>query len=136
MRPPIIAAADGDVDIFESVEEAERYFELPSVVDRPLVAYDCEGRLLEIGPSAQDRKLLGIRFRTWEPRAKITMVEVEPSHQRELAELLRDFLVRLGASPESLRDTALADLLAVAVERLGAPSRTRPSPARGIAIAA
>src|SRR6266542_6977869 len=43
MRPPIFVFAGGDVDIFESVEDAVRYIEWPSGVEERTVAYDSEG---------------------------------------------------------------------------------------------
>ncbi len=86
MRPPIFVFAGGDVDIFESVEDAVRYIEWPSVVEERTVAYDSEGRLLKLeAPGERATGLLGVKAYSVSKPITITSAEVEPSHQDELA---------------------------------------------------
>ena len=51
MRPPIIVDNFGDVMFFESAHTAERYLEAIDVEHGEYVAYDSEGRLLQLTTS-------------------------------------------------------------------------------------
>jgi hypothetical protein len=48
MLPPIIVYNKGDVLLFMSASDAERYLEPIDVLNSEYVAYDSEGKLLEI----------------------------------------------------------------------------------------
>jgi hypothetical protein len=120
MMPPILVFGGGDLDIFESVDDAVRYIEWPSIVEERSVAYDSEGRLLKLeAPGERATELLGVRtYRVNKPIA-ITSTEVDPSHQHELSDLLRDFLERVGATRESLEGATLGELLRMAIAHTG-----------------
>jgi hypothetical protein len=120
MRPPIVVFAGGDVDIFESIEDAVRYIEWPSIVEDRAVAYDSEGRLLKLeAPGERATGLLGVKAYSVNKPISITGAEVEPSHQDELGRLLRDFLERVGTARESVANAALGDLLRMAITHAG-----------------
>jgi hypothetical protein len=120
MRPPIVVFAGGDVDIFESIEDAVRYIEWPSIVEDRTVAYDSEGRLLKLeAPGERATGLLGVKAYSVNKPISITGAEVEPSHQDELGRLLRDFLERVGTARESVANAALGDLLRMAITHGG-----------------
>jgi hypothetical protein len=120
MRPPIVVFAGGDVDIFESIEDAVRYIEWPSIVEDRTVAYDSEGRLLKLeAPGERATGLLGVKAYSVNKPISITGAEVEPSHQDELGRLLRDFLERVGTARESVANAALGDLLRMAITHAG-----------------
>ena len=117
MKPPIIVIGD-DLEIFESVGDAERYIEAPDVHKGQTVAYDSEGRLLELrAPGQGTSTFLGVR--TYDVRQPISIsdAEPEPSHQSELSSCLRDYLHRLSLSEETLSQMSLAELIGVAIER-------------------
>lgn len=120
MRPPILVFAGGDVDIFESVEDAVRYIEWPSIVEERTVAYDSEGRLLKLeAPGERATGFLGVKAYSVNKPITITSAEVEPSHQDELGRLLRDFLERVGTVRESLTGATLGELLRMAIAHTG-----------------
>ncbi len=108
------------MDIFESVEDAERYIEWPSIVEEQSIAYDSEGRLLKLeAPRDRPTGFLGVRAYSVNKPITITSAEVNPSHQHDLSELLRDFLVRVGVARESLEGATLAELLRRAIGHTG-----------------
>jgi hypothetical protein len=120
MRPPIVVFVGGDVDIFESVEDAVRYIEWPSIVEERTAAYDSEGRSLKLeAPGERSTGLLGVKAYSVNKPITIASAEVEPSHQDELGRLLREFLERVGVAQESLENAALVELLAMAIARAG-----------------
>ena len=61
MRAPILVIGD-DVDVFDSVQDAERYLEPPDVSDTAVRVYDAEGRVLTC---VIERRLLNevVRFK-------------------------------------------------------------------------
>jgi len=120
IRPPILVFGGGDLDIFESVEHAVRYIEWPSIVEQRSVAYDSEGRLLKLeAPGERASGLLGIKVYSVNKPITIAIAEVEPSHQHEMSQLLREFLGRVGAAQESLESATLDELLRMAIAQTG-----------------
>jgi hypothetical protein len=85
IRPPIFVYAD-DLYIFDSVEEAESYLE-PVDVEPGEVAYDAEGRLLQVVVRGKVRRSgLGIDQRG--AHVELVPVEDEPRHAEELRQAL------------------------------------------------
>jgi hypothetical protein len=102
MKPPIIIDERGDTDIFETVEDAERYIEPIDAEHKVLVGYDSEGCLLRLDPAF--------------PRVTIRAMESEPSHAAELREVLIKFLANIGIDKGELLKEPLSNLIARAVQ--------------------
>jgi hypothetical protein len=121
MKLPIIVSVPGDIFIFRSVQEAERYLEPPNVKGGQDVVYDSEGRRLSLEVLLEpDTKLLGVTISgTGIEKVTIGREESLPVNGDELRQLLIDFLVRVGAAPESFHNATLEDVLDKAIQRLG-----------------
>ena len=52
MKPPIIIDEHGDVEVYNSVEEAAMNLEAIDVENNEYIAYDSEGRLLRLIPNS------------------------------------------------------------------------------------
>jgi len=111
MKPPFIVDDSGDLSIFESVEEAERYLEPNDVEPGKCLAYDSEGRCLE-----------GFDESKWfRHRVRLGPREGQPTHAPEL---LRGRLLYVlegletKETHEQLASLPLNELVAVAVEHL------------------
>jgi len=110
----------GDIAIFRTVEEAERYLEPPAVEDGQTIVYDREGRHLSLEVlSEPDSKFLGITMSAGIERITIGREESLPVNGDELRQLLTNFLVRIGEAQELFHHATLEDVLDKAVTRLG-----------------
>lgn len=119
MKPPIIVSDAGNIYLFRSVQEAERYLEPPDVEDGQTIVHDSEGRRLSLEIVAEPSiKLLGLAINSIET-GRIGREESLPIHGNELKQLLIDFLVRVGAAPESFDNTTLEDVLGKATQSWG-----------------
>jgi hypothetical protein len=113
MKPPLIVSDNGDVDLFESIEDLERYIESPDVSS--LRAFDANGQVLCLmtrHPVPTPQKLLNIVF--------VDRVSVSESGVQEVAELealLRNFLFRVTG--QLFDSAALPDLLKVFRAKIG-----------------
>jgi len=97
IHPPIIVSEGGDVDVFESIEDAEKYLEPIDVKAGRFKAFDCEGRSLLLHPTT--------------PRVSIDAEEETPTHEEELTLLLRRFLRQVGTTDAQLESASLAELV-------------------------
>ena len=95
--PPVILSESGDVDVFDSVGDAERYLEPIDVQVGRFVAFDSEGRLLKLRPTI--------------PRVTIDSAEETPTHVKQLSDLLRRFLAHVGVTDPGLASEPLAKLV-------------------------
>lgn len=102
MKEPIIVAENGDVDIFESVEKAERYIEPIDVKIGDNVFYDSEGRVLRAFVVNDSR---GIE------KTVITSNEDEKINHSELKKILIDFLEYLNYPRLELEEMELSSLV-------------------------
>lgn len=118
MKLPIIVSDTGNIYLFRLVQEAERYLEPPDVEDGQTIVHDCEGRRLSLEIVADVHKFLGITI-TGAETVRIGREESLPIYGDELKQLLIDFLVRVGAAPESFDNAALEDVLDKAIQRCG-----------------
>ena len=115
---PIVVGAKSEVLIFRSVESAAAWLEAIDVRNNEYrVAYDGEGRRLELGIKAVERRSLFDLLRTRIDLVVIRSLENEADHAAELAGLLRAHLPS-EAYAESSADSVKA-LLKAAVDRLG-----------------
>jgi hypothetical protein len=119
MRPPILLYADGSFDFFKSVAEAERYAEPIDVQNHEYVAYDSEGRRLELRVEEETvTGWLGLG-KTVREHVRIVPAEDTATHADELKNLLQDFLPKLGGPTDSLHTATLHDLIAAGTQRMG-----------------
>jgi hypothetical protein len=79
MDASIIVDNFGDLMVFTSVKSAETWMEAIDVINDEYVIYDSAGRLLKASVTKTDRVV-------------IDAVESEPSHTRELRDILVDHL--------------------------------------------
>jgi hypothetical protein len=121
VKPPIIISEPGNIDLFRSVQEAERYLEPPDVENGRIIVHDSEGRRLSLEVVTEpNTTLFGIRINgIGTERIKIGSEESLPVHGNELKQLLIDFLVRVGTAPESFHNTTLEGVLDHAIQRCG-----------------
>lgn len=119
MRPPILLYADGSFDFFKSVEEAERYAEPIDVQNHEYVAYDSDGRRLEL--RVEEETVTGWfgLGKTIRERVRIIPAEDTATHADELKSLLQGFLPKLGGPPDSLHSATLQDLIASGTQQMG-----------------
>ncbi len=97
VKAPIFLDNFGDILVFQSVEDAERYIEPIDVAHNEYVGYDSEGRLLQLAV-------------TNKRRVSVEIAESEPRHSDELRRILVRFLARLGESENWLANASLQDL--------------------------
>ena len=119
MKPPIIVYEPGDVAIFRSVKDAERYIEPPHVLEGLYIAYDSTGKMLDLrAPGAKTKNFLGIKI-SYGGKVTISAAESDPSHAEDLKKVLRDLLKDFGISSEWLQTAKLEDLLNKGIETVG-----------------
>lgn len=111
MRPPIIVDDNGDMVIFESLDEAQKYIEPTDVDSGDCLAFDSEGRLLRA--EVVTRALI-LR------RVRLQPAEQEPTHAGLLRSRLVEFFERLGHSRAELETEALEQLIVRGLKRLKA----------------
>jgi hypothetical protein len=98
MKTPIFINEMGDISVFDSVEDAERYLEPIDVANNEYVGYDSEGRLLQLTVTDANR----VSIRSSEPI---------PKHAVELRESLIWFLSYVGVSERWLSSAPLRELV-------------------------
>jgi plasmid stability protein len=98
MKTPIFINESGNVLVFESVEDAERYIEPIDVINEEYVGYDSAGRRLALRV-------------TKENKINIRSAEHEPSHAAELKDVLTRFLALVGVSRDWLSTAPLKELV-------------------------
>lgn len=119
MKTPIILYGDGGVDLFKSLAEAESYAEPIDVRNHEYVAYDSEGRKLQL--RIEEEVLtgrLGIG-KTVKEIVRIIQVDEIPTHADELKNILRSALENLGAPSERLRTATLQELVIASTQKIG-----------------
>lgn len=118
MKPPIIIDENGALTFFKSLTDAERYLEPIDVRNQEYIAYDSEGRRLELRVEEEEvgAGLLGFG-KTRRERVRIAQAEEVPAHAEELKKTLRASLQKLGVSLESLH--SLYDLVTASTQRMG-----------------
>lgn len=120
--PPLIVKADDGLSLFSSLSAASVYIEVPDVENDVWgPAFDAEGRMVQISLPAElferepDGRLAKLRRKIIGPSfnlVEVKLTEREPSHQRELADLL-------GSSLGLSKTRDLPELVAAATDRLG-----------------
>jgi len=102
MKAPIIADNRGDLHVFESVDQAERYIEPIDVKNNEWTIYDSEGRSVE-----------AVITRRWgfPERVVLTARDQIPRHSNELRSRLITFLTRIGKVHDGLAELPLERLI-------------------------
>lgn len=119
MKPPFIVSESGDISIFKSVFDAERYLESPDVIDGRYIVYDSEGHLLKLEAMSQkSTSLLGLNV-VQVGKVSISSGEAEAPRTEELRQSLVGFLVRLSAGNDWLKESTLQEVLAKTIEMTG-----------------
>jgi hypothetical protein len=102
MKSPIVVDEHGSVLFFKSVKDAEKYLEPIDVRNNEYIAYDSEGRLLQLIATT--------------PQITIKDGELRPLHAEALHQLLIQFFLRLGISEDHLKLASLQELVTRGLE--------------------
>lgn len=116
MKLPIIIDNFGDLLVFNSVEDAQNYIEPIDVQNKEYIAYDSEGRLLDILIITEKPN----RFSSLVGKGEqivLQPAESEPRHATELHNKLIHYFTQLGEAPEQLSRATLTDLAQKGVEK-------------------
>ena len=60
VRPPIVVSVRGDISVFDSVESAEGYLEVPDVENAEFELFDSEGLVLHARAESFTTRILGV----------------------------------------------------------------------------
>lgn len=109
MRPPFVLVDNtGDIEVFDTVQELEQYAEPVDVRLNEYVAYDAEGRLLDLRcEEVVSGRFLRVRLSV----VRVVEAEQEPAHLDDLRRSLLRFLSRLGDNETVCEQLSLSDLL-------------------------
>jgi hypothetical protein len=119
MKHPIFVFHAGSLDIFETVDDAERYIETPDIHSDPKPqAFDRDGLRLTLSGKLEKRKFLGILIVNVDG-VTITSEASEESHEAEFRKLLMDHMLAMGRSLDELSNLSLEGLAGIAVKTLG-----------------
>ena len=102
IQPPIIVNETGAIDVFDSVEAAERYLEPIDVAKNRFVAFDSEGRLLRLTATSL--------------RVTIEAAEDPPQHVEDARQLLIKLLGDVGVTEANVSEKSLADLVEIGLK--------------------
>jgi|CXWL01.1.fsa_nt_gi hypothetical protein len=120
MKPPIIISENGSLIFFRSLAEAERYLEPIDVRNQEYVAYDSEGRRLDLRVEKEVFAIGLLRLRQIaRERVRIDQAQEDSAHPEELKNILQDILKKIGISPDWLHSATLQDLVATSAQRMG-----------------
>ena len=120
MRPPIVAFCQGDLAVYDSVEDAVKDMEPIDVAEGRWCAFDAEGRLLrivlaeELRPPSQTflQKVRSFFTECIGPEGvRIMEEEREPTHGNELRDRLTSFFSEVGMPMEPPADRRLDELV-------------------------
>lgn len=120
MKSPVIIDENGSLSFFKSITDAERYLEPIDIHNQEYVAYDSEGRRLEL--RVEEEVIAAGLFKLskiTKERVRIAQTEKFPAHAEELKKILQNFLKRLEASPDWLYSATLQQLVAASAQRMG-----------------
>jgi hypothetical protein len=105
VKTPIIVDNRGDVFLFESISDMERYIEPIDVVNQEYKFFDSTGRALTVGiQNDQGRE-----------KVKIMQCEDQPTHQSELRSLLITFLNAVSNTSTDFENLPLDHLIGKAL---------------------
>jgi hypothetical protein len=116
IEPPVILWNNGDIVVFETVADAQRYVEPVDVQNGEYKAFDAKGQSLEL---IGETRRTGRIFR--HESAAVVIRESQPPgpHRDELRRILVDVLIRRGTPKAELLERSLATL----IDEVARPSR-------------
>ncbi len=106
MKPPIIINEHGDISFFETVQNTEQYLESIDVFNQEYIAYDSEGRLLQLNVERKKRL----------DRVVLSCPEMESTHILEMKQVLVNFFANIGADNDWLSKATLKELVTRGIE--------------------
>lgn len=114
MKLPLILCENGDVDLFESIEDLERYVESPDIADYRV--FDAAGDVLHLTTAQPTTGQKGTGQKGWLNMVRVIPVRIDIGRPRmnainELEKRLRDFLSR--TTGKSYNQSTLPELLTV-----------------------
>ena len=119
IKPPIILYDNGDVNLFQSIEQAEGYIESPDVLDNRYVAYDAEGMPLAlIAPKTKTLKIFGIAL-LGSNKVSIMVNQQDKACPDELKRILSDLLKNQHISDKYVNNATLSELVDKCIEVIG-----------------
>jgi hypothetical protein len=105
VKPPIVVSESGDISVFDSVESAEGYLEVPDVENAEFELFDSEGVVLHARVESATTRILGVLEK------KIVKI-FTPLYGEENPERLRQLLTAfLAASGRGRNSDKLSDLI-------------------------
>lgn len=118
IEPPIIVYDPGDVIIYECIKDVTIGLEAIDILNGNYTAYDSNGRLLKliVDPTVYDSKGNLIRLKDVAKGIQIEATEDFPSHEKELKDILHDYLLELGINSLEVKDVNLASLINLATK--------------------
>ncbi len=113
--PPIIVVEQGgDIEIFQTIREAETYLEPIDVENNEYVIYDSEGRLLTAIVVTEHQCLFGLPFIKIPVKVvRIRCYESEPRYKENLRCVLIEFAERLRMNVNTIKSLPLKDLIEI-----------------------
>ncbi len=117
--PPIIVIEQGgNIEIFQTVREAEIYLEPIDVENNEYVIYDSEGRLLTATVVTEHQYLFGLPFIKIPVKfVRIQCHEPEPKYKEGLHCALFEFAKRLGMNVNTIKSLHLKDLIEILAQK-------------------
>lgn len=117
--PPIIVIEQGgDIEIFQTVRDAEMYLEPLDVENNEYVIYDSEGRLLTATLVTEHQCLFRLPFIKIPVKfVRIQCYEPEPKYKERLHCALIEFAERLGMNVNTIKSLPLKDLIEILVQK-------------------
>jgi len=118
--PPIIVVEQGgNIEIFQTVREAEMYLEPLDVENNEYVIYDSEGRLLTALVVTEHQCLFGLPFIKIPVKfVRIQCHEPEPRHRESLRQALIKFAECLEMDINAIKSLSLKDLIEILMHKL------------------
>jgi hypothetical protein len=116
MKEPILLVdRRGDMRIFPTREQAQAYLEPHDVRIQEYIAYDSEGRRLQLRVERKKQTLFTVLPIPPEEQVVVQSGEGEPTHREELREQLIRALSNAGEPPDQLATASLTRLVSKAL---------------------
>jgi hypothetical protein len=106
MKPPILIDGQGDIEVFTTIDEAQRAVEWIDAENGTVVGYDSEGRLL---------RAVEVPRRFLTSKVRLEAAEVQPCHEAHVRMLLIRLLKSLDC--QGISETDSLDVLFAKVLR-------------------
>ena len=98
VKPPIVVSEREDISVFDSVESAEGYLEVPDVENAEFELFDSEGLVLHARAESSTTRILGVLEKKI---VKISAAREGEENPERLRQLLAVFLLASGSDRKS-----------------------------------